>query len=78
MFELIKLPYAENALESVISAKTISFHHGKHLQGYVDNLNKLITGTKYEELSLEDIVRISEDPICTLSSFRLQFSLQTG
>lgn len=63
MFELIKLPYAENALEPVISAKTISFHHGKHLQGYVDNLNKLIDGTKYEQMSLEDIVRTSDGPI---------------
>jgi len=63
MFELIKLPYAENALEPVISAKTISFHHGKHLQGYVDNLNKLIAGTKYEQMSIEDIVCISDGPI---------------
>ena len=44
MFNLLQLPYAENALEPVISANTISFHHGKHLQGYVDNLNKLIKG----------------------------------
>ena len=36
MFELITLPYAQDALEPVISAQTLSFHHGKHLQGYVD------------------------------------------
>jgi len=41
------LPYAENALEPVISAKTISFHYGKHHKGYVDNLNKLIAGTEF-------------------------------
>ena len=41
MFSLIQLPYAMEALEPVISAQTLSFHHGKHLQAYVDNLNKL-------------------------------------
>jgi len=51
------LPYAENALEPVISAKTIGFHYGKHHQGYVDNLNKLISGTDYAELSLEEIIK---------------------
>ena len=56
MFKLIELPYAPDALEPVISARTLSFHHGKHLQGYVDNLNKLIAGTEFEGLSLEEIV----------------------
>ena len=56
MFTLIDLPYAYEALEPVISARTLSFHHGKHLQGYVDNLNKMITGTPFEDMSLEDIV----------------------
>ncbi len=42
MFTLIQLPYAMEALEPVISTETISFHHGKHLQAYVDNLNKLL------------------------------------
>ncbi len=56
MFKLIELPYAPDALEPVISARTLSFHHGKHLQGYVDNLNKLIAGTEFESMSLEDIV----------------------
>ncbi|MBS1134368.1 MAG: superoxide dismutase [Burkholderiaceae bacterium] len=50
------LPYAENALEPVISARTVSFHYGKHHQGYVDNLNKLVAGTKFADLSLEQIV----------------------
>ena len=57
MFKLIDLPYAPDALEPVISAQTLSFHHGKHLQAYVDNLNKLLPGTEFEGLSLEDIVR---------------------
>jgi len=50
------LPYAENALEPVISAKTMSFHYGKHHKAYVDNLNKLIAGTEYADLSLEKII----------------------
>ena len=54
---LTPLPYAENALEPVITAKTISFHYGKHHKGYVDNLNKLISGTDYSELSLEEIIK---------------------
>ena len=53
-FSLPKLPYAEDALEPVISAKTISFHYGKHHKAYVDNLNELIAGTPYEEMSLEE------------------------
>ena len=50
------LPYAENALEPVITAKTMSFHYGKHHKGYVDNLNKLIAGTEYADLTLEKII----------------------
>ena len=57
MFTLIDLPYAADALEPVISARTLSFHHGKHLQAYVDNLNKLLPGSPYEGLPLEEIVR---------------------
>lgn len=62
MFNLLQLPYAENALEPVISANTISFHHGKHLQGYVDNLNKLIQGTEFENKSLVEIVKTAPNP----------------
>lgn len=51
------LPYAEDALEPVITAKTISFHYGKHHAGYVATLNKLIAGTPYEGQPLEVIVR---------------------
>ena len=57
MFELVKLSYEMEALEPVISAQTLSFHHGKHLQAYVDNLNKLLPGSEYECMTLEEIVR---------------------
>ena len=57
MFTLIELPYAPDALEPVISAQTLSFHHGKHLQAYVDNLNKLLPGSGFENMPIEDIVR---------------------
>ena len=55
-FTLPELPYAEDALAPVISAKTISFHYGKHHATYVKTLNELIAGTAYEGLSLEDVV----------------------
>ncbi len=51
------LPYAESALEPVISVKTIGFHYGKHHKAYVDNLNKLIAGTEFEGLPLEEIIK---------------------
>ncbi len=63
MFTLINLPYADNALEPVISARTISFHHGKHLQAYVDNLNKLLPGTPWEGLPLDEIVKQSDGAV---------------
>jgi Fe-Mn family superoxide dismutase len=50
------LPYDENSLEPVITAKTIGFHYGKHHKGYVNKLNKLIKGTKYAHMSLEKII----------------------
>ena len=56
-FELMALPYAPDALEPVISKETIGFHHGKHLSAYVDNLNKLLPGSEYEGMALEEIVR---------------------
>ena len=62
MFTLIDLPYALEGLEPVISARTLEFHHGKHLQGYVDNLNKLIAGTEFESMSLEEIVVAAAGP----------------
>ena len=58
-FTLAPLPWDQSALEPVISAKTISFHYGKHHQTYVDTLNKLVEGTKYADMSLEEIVAAS-------------------
>jgi Fe-Mn family superoxide dismutase len=55
--QLPDLPYAQNALEPYISAETLQFHHGKHHNAYVTNLNNLISGTEFEEMSLEDIIR---------------------
>jgi superoxide dismutase, Fe-Mn family len=62
-FELPQLPYASHALEPHITANTLSFHHGKHHNAYVTNLNKLIVGTEFEKMSLEEIVRKSSGPI---------------
>ena len=50
------LPYAESALAPIISANTLGFHYGKHHKGYVDNLNKLVAGTEFAELTLEKII----------------------
>ncbi|MDH6534465.1 superoxide dismutase [Parabacteroides sp. 52] len=62
-FELVKLPYASDALEPVISKQTIEFHHGKHLLAYVTKLNELIVGTPFEKASLVEIVKKSEGAI---------------
>jgi Fe-Mn family superoxide dismutase len=58
-FELPVLPFAEDALEPYYSARTLSFHHGKHHKAYVDNLNKLIAGTELENKTLEEIILIA-------------------
>lgn len=55
-FELMALPYAPDALEPVISANTLGFHHGKHLLAYVNNLNAALPGSGLEGLSLEEVV----------------------
>ena len=55
-FELMALPYAIDALEPVISRQTLEFHHGKHLAGYVNNLNGLLEGSPLAGLPLEEIV----------------------
>ena len=65
-FELIQLPYANDGLEPVISKQTIDFHYGKHLLNYVNTLNKLIEGTKFENAPLEQIVRESDGAISTM------------
>lgn len=62
-FELPKLSYALNALEPVISQKTLEFHYGKHHQAYVNNLNNLVPGTKFENASLETIIKEADGGI---------------
>ena len=62
-FELPPLPYDLDALEPVISARTLSFHYGKHEQTYINNLNDLIIGTKFENMPLEEIVKASDGAI---------------
>lgn len=57
--QLPALPYANNALEPHISAETLEYHYGKHHATYVTNLNNLIPGTEFEDLSLEDIIKKS-------------------
>ncbi|HEX4938203.1 MAG TPA: Fe-Mn family superoxide dismutase [Candidatus Kapabacteria bacterium] len=58
-FTLPELPYAKDALAPHISAETLEFHHGKHHNAYVTNLNNLIPGTEFEGKSLEDIIKTS-------------------
>ena len=60
MIELQKLPYEMEALEPHISKTTLEFHYGKHHAGYVNNLNKLIEGTPFENKTLEEIVKGSQ------------------
>lgn len=58
-----KLPYAPDALAPIISAETISYHWGKHEKTYIDNLNKLIRDTEWEDTALEDIIRTADGPL---------------
>jgi Fe-Mn family superoxide dismutase len=55
-FKLIDLPYADTALEPAVSAKTLSFHHGKHHQTYIDKTNAAIEGTEHADKSLEEVI----------------------
>ncbi len=55
-FKLIDLPYADTALEPAISAETLSFHHGKHHQTYIDKTNAAIEGTEHADKSLEEVI----------------------
>ncbi len=58
-FTLPPLPYDQKALEPVISSNTLGFHYGKHHQAYVTNLNKLVQGSEFESMGLEDVIRKS-------------------
>ena len=62
-FELPTLPYAKNAFEHYISEKTLEFHYGKHHQAYVNNVNNLIKGTRFENASLEEIIESADGGI---------------
>lgn len=59
-YELPTLPYPADALAPIISKETVEFHYGKHEKAYIDNLNRLIKGTEYENMELEDIILHSE------------------
>ena len=61
--QLPELPYAKDALAPHISAETIEYHYGKHHKAYVDNINRLITGTEFEKMSLEEIIQKSSGGI---------------
>lgn len=63
MFELPPLPYPKEALQPHISQETLEYHYGKHHQAYVTNLNKLVSGTEFENASLEEIVKKSSGGI---------------
>jgi Fe-Mn family superoxide dismutase len=61
--QLPELPFPKNALEPHISAETFDYHHGKHQQAYVNKLNELIKGSKFEYMPLEEIILSSEGPV---------------
>ena len=77
-FELMALPYAPEALEPVISRETIAFHHGKHLAGYVNNLNGLLEGSPLAGLSLEEIVLKAEGGMLNNAGQILNHNLYFG
>ena len=60
MFKLPELPYAQNALEPYISEETLEYHYGKHHQTYVTNLNKLTSGSDFDNDDLEDVIKKSD------------------
>jgi len=77
-FELMALPYAPESLEPVISKKTLEFHHGKHLAGYVNNLNGMLEGSPLAGLSLEEIVCKSDGGILNNAGQILNHNLYFG
>lgn len=58
-----ELPYANDALEPVISKETIDYHYGKHEKAYIDNLNKLIKGSQFEDMDLEEVIVNAKGPL---------------
>lgn len=77
-FDFMTLPYAPEALEPVISRETIGFHHGKHLQAYVNNLNAAIEGTPFENKTLEEIVMTAEGGMLNNAGQILNHNLYFG
>ena len=77
-FNLMALPYAPEALEPVISKETIGFHHGKHLAGYVNNLNALLEGSPLQGLPLEEIVLKAEGGVLNNAGQILNHNLYFG
>ena len=77
-FELMALPYAAEALEPVISATTLGLHHGKHLAGYVNNLNALLPGSGMEGLPLEEVVTRASGPLFNNAGQLLNHNLYFG
>jgi len=77
-FELMALPYASEALEPVISKETVAFHHGKHLAGYVNNLNGLLESSPLAGLPLEEIVLKAEGGILNNAGQILNHNLYFG
>lgn len=62
-YEQPNLPYPIDALAPAISAETVTYHYGKHEKAYIDNLNRLIKGTEYEDMPLEDIIAQAKGPL---------------
>ncbi len=58
-----QLPYATDALQSAISKETVEYHYGRHEKAYIENLNRLIEGTPYADMELEDIIRKADGPL---------------
>lgn len=62
-YEQPQLPYEPDALEAAISARTVDFHYGKHEKAYIDNLNRLIKGTEFEDMELEEVIAHAKGPL---------------
>lgn len=62
-YEQPQLPYEPDALEPAISARTVDFHYGKHEKTYIDNLNRLIKGTEFEDMELEEVIAHAKGPL---------------
>jgi len=69
-FKLAPLPFAEDALEPTISRQTVALHYGKHHRKYVDSLNELVRGTRFEALPLDDVIKRAANGSANISVFR--------